>query len=114
VAIELPMPDHEARRAAIRHYAPTMPNSEADLLADQTAGLRLIQLASIVASEAPQGLNEMQRRSLIAELLQGSPNAAERAQRLAAITAGMTPSEISQLVDPTRALPGEPTTRQAR
>ena len=105
VAIELPVPDHEARRAAIRHYAPTMPNSEADLLADQTAGLRLIQLASIVASEAPQGLNEMQRRSLIAELLAGSPNAAERAQRLAAITAGMAPSEIQQLVDPTRALP---------
>ncbi len=105
VAIELPVPDHEARRAAIRHYAPTMPNSETDLLADQTAGLRLIQLASIVASEAPQGLNEMQRRSLIAELLAGSPNASERAQRLAAITAGMAPSEIQQLVDPTRALP---------
>ena len=105
VAIELPVPDHQARRAAIRHYAPAMPNSEADLLADQTAGLRLIQLASIVASEAPQGLNEMQRRSLIGELLAGSPNAAERAQRLAAITAGMAPSEIQQLVDPTRALP---------
>ncbi|SBT08806.1 AAA ATPase central domain protein [Candidatus Accumulibacter aalborgensis] len=105
VAVELPMPDSEARRSAIRHYAPAMPVSEADLLAAQTAGLRLIQLASIVASESPQGLNETQRRSLIAELLQGSPNAAERAQRLAAITAGMTPNEIQQLVDPTRALP---------
>ncbi len=38
-------------------------------------------------------------------MLQGSPNAAERAEKLAAITAGMTPNEIQQLVDPTRALP---------
>jgi transitional endoplasmic reticulum ATPase len=107
VAIELPMPDREARHAAIGHYAAGMPAAEADLLADHTAGLRLIQLASIVASEAPQALSEQQRRSLIVGLLQGSPNAEQRAQRLAAITAGMTPGEIQQLVDPTRALPEE-------
>ena len=105
VAIELPMPDRDARRAAIRHYAPALPESDADLLADQTAGLRLIQLANLVASEAPQGLSEVQRRNLIVGLLAGSPNASERAQRLAAITAGMTPGEIQQLVDPTRELP---------
>ncbi|MEF8732810.1 MAG: hypothetical protein V5B40_13185 [Candidatus Accumulibacter meliphilus] len=38
-------------------------------LADHTAGLRLIQLASIVTSEAPQALSEQQRRSLIVGLL---------------------------------------------
>jgi len=105
VAIELPMPDHAGRLAAIRHYAPAMPPTEADGLAGQTAGLRLIQLASIVAGEAPQGMNHGQRRTLIAELLQGSPQAAERAEKLAAITAGMTPAEIRQIVDPTRRLP---------
>ncbi len=110
VALELPMPDRTERRTAIGHYAPRLPPAEADLLADQTAGLRLIQLASIVASEAPQGLSETQRRKLIADLLAGSPNAAARAEKLAAITAGMTPDEIRQLVDPTRALPeaGDP------
>jgi transitional endoplasmic reticulum ATPase len=110
VAIELPMPDRASRQAAIRHYAPAMPPGEAEQLADQTAGLRLIQLASIVASEAPQGMSHAQRRALIAGLLQGSPQAAERAEKLAAITAGMTPAEIRQLVDPTRALPdnGDP------
>ncbi|EXI84853.1 MAG: ATP-dependent zinc metalloprotease FtsH 3 [Candidatus Accumulibacter sp. BA-94] len=46
-----------------------------------------------------------QRRTLIAELLQGSPQAVERAEKLAAITAGMTPAEIRQIVDPTRKLP---------
>ena len=105
VAIELPMPDQPSRLAAIRHYAPAMPPTEAGELAGQTAGLRLIQLASIVASEAPQGMSHAQRRTLIAELLQGSPQAAERADKLAAITAGMTPAEIRQIVDPTRKLP---------
>jgi transitional endoplasmic reticulum ATPase len=105
VAIELPMPDHASRLAAIRHYAPAMPPGEAGELAGQTAGLRLIQLASIVASEAPQGMSHAQRRALIAGLLQGSPQAEERAEKLAAITAGMTPVEIRQIVDPTRTLP---------
>ncbi|QKS31742.1 MAG: ATP-binding protein [Candidatus Accumulibacter similis] len=105
VAIELPMPDHAGRLAAIRHYAPAMPPAEAAELAGQTAGLRLIQLASIVASEAPQGMSHGQRRTLIAGLLQGSPQADERAEKLAAITAGMTPAEIRQIVDPTRTLP---------
>ncbi|EXI74076.1 MAG: ATP-dependent zinc metalloprotease FtsH 1 [Candidatus Accumulibacter sp. SK-11] len=99
------MPDHASRLAAIRHYAPAMSPTEAAELAGQTAGLRLIQLASIVASEAPQGMSHAQRRTLIAELLQGSPQAAERADKLAAITAGMTPAEIRQIVDPTRKLP---------
>ena len=105
VAIELPMPDQPSRLAAIRHYAPAMPPAEAGELAGQTAGLRLIQLASIVASEAPQGMSHGQRRALIAGLLQGSPQAEERAEKLAAITAGLTPVEIRQIVDPTRTLP---------
>jgi hypothetical protein len=50
-----------------------MPAAEADRLADRladhTAGLRLIQLASIVTSEAPQALSEQQRRSRIVGLL---------------------------------------------
>jgi SpoVK/Ycf46/Vps4 family AAA+-type ATPase len=104
-AIEVAMPDRAARAAAIRHYAPKMPPQQMQLLADQTAGLRVIQLASIVASEGPQGLSEAQRVQLIDSLLAGTPNAGERAAKLAAITAGMTPDEIRLLVDPTRSLP---------
>lgn len=104
-AVELPIPERAARDRAIRYYAPKMPDEQVLVLADQTAGLRVIQLASIVASEGPQGLNEGQRSKLIGELLQGTPNAAERSAKLAAITSGMTPDEIRQLVDPTRPLP---------
>lgn len=104
-AIEVPMPDKRLREEAIRHYAPAMPAEQALRLADQTAGLRAIQLGSIVAAEGAQGLSEAERAGLIGKLLTGQPNAAERAARLATITGGMTPEEIAALVDPTRPLP---------
>ncbi len=104
-AIELPMPDRAAREAAIRHYAPKMSAEQAARLADHTAGLRAIQIASIVAGEGP-GLSESERLELIRKLLSGSPQAEERAAKLAAITAGLAPEEIARLIDPTRELPG--------
>ncbi len=104
-AVEIPMPDKIARESALRHYAPGMSDDQAIHLADQTAGLRIIQLAAIVASDTPQGLDEKQRATLIDELLKGTPNARERATKLASITSGMTPDEIRQLIDPARSLP---------
>ncbi len=100
-AIELPMPDQVERSAAIRHYAPHMPEAQVTRLAGHTAGLRSIQLASIVAGEGP-GLSQGERLKLIGELLAGTPNAAARAEKLADITAGMTPDEIRRLIDPER------------
>lgn len=104
-AIEVPMPDKRTREEAIRHFAPAMPPEQVARLAEQTAGLRAIQLGSIVAAEGTQGLTEAERAALIGKLLAGQTNAAERAARLATITAGMTPEEIAALVDPTRPLP---------
>lgn len=104
-AVEIPMPDLVTRQQAIRHYAPAISEDQTGRLADQTAGLRIVQLAAIVASDRPQGLDEQQRISLIHELLQGTPNAGERAAKLATITSGMTPDEIRQLIDPSRTLP---------
>jgi len=100
-AVELPMPDQDERAAAIRHYAPRMPDAQVARLAGHTAGLRAIQLASIVAGEGP-GLSQGERLKLIGELLAGTPNAAARAEKLADITAGMTPDEIRRLIDPER------------
>lgn len=104
-AVEIAMPDAALRETAIRHYAAQMPADQVKRLAAQTAGLRLIQLSSIVSSEGPQSLSESARIKLIADLLQGTPQAEERASKLASITAGMDPEEIRQLVDPTRSLP---------
>jgi transitional endoplasmic reticulum ATPase len=58
VAIELPMPDQPSAARGDPPLRAAMPPAEAGELAGQTAGLRLIQLASIVASEAPQGLSQ--------------------------------------------------------
>lgn len=104
-AVELPMPDLAERQAAIRHYAPRMSEAQAARLAGHTAGLRTIQLASIVAGEGP-GLSQAERLKLIGQLLAGTPNADARAEKLADITAGMTPDEIRRLIDPER--PPEP------
>ena len=52
-AVEVPMPDRAERNIAIRHYAPKMSLEQAARLADHTAGLRAIQIASIVAGEGP-------------------------------------------------------------
>ena len=104
-AIQIPMPDFGNRLAAVRHYATSIPSDQAERLADHTAGLRTVQIASIVSSDKPQGLDENQRMALISKLLDGTPNAAGRAAKLATITSGMTPDEIRQLIDPSRALP---------
>lgn len=105
-AVEVPVPDLSLREGAIRHYAPSMPAEQARRLADHTAGLRVIQLVSIVAGEGRQGMSEAEREALIEDLLRGTPNAEDRARKLAAITAGMAPEEIRHLVDPTKRLPG--------
>lgn len=104
-AIEIPMPDKRLREEAIRHFSPAMPSEQILRLAEQTAGLRAIQLGSIVAAEGAQGMSENERADLIVKLLAGQPNASERAARLATITAGMTPEEIAALVDPNSTLP---------
>ncbi|MEO8122213.1 MAG: ATP-binding protein, partial [Rhodoferax sp.] len=51
------------------------------------------------------GLSEPERRALIVQLLQGTTDAEQRATTLATITAGMTPAEITKLIEPGKALP---------
>ncbi len=105
VAIEIPMPDVATRRRVINHLAPKLTPAQLDLFSERTGGLRTVQLASIMASSEDHGLREEQRRSLILELLRGTPDAENRAATLATITAGMTPTEIARLIEPAKALP---------
>lgn len=105
-AVEIPMPDRALRQEVIRRFAPNMPEDQRSRLADHTAGLRSIQLASIVSGEGP-GMTEAERLELLRSLLQGTPHAEERATKLVAITAGLPPDEIRRLIDPTRELPGD-------
>lgn len=104
-AIEIPMPDLELRQRVIAFFAPKLSAHQVDLFSERTGGLRTVQLASILASSEGQGLSEPERRALILQLLQGTPDAETRATTLASITAGMTPAEIGKLIEPGKALP---------
>ncbi|MDB5930530.1 MAG: ATPase, central domain protein [Polaromonas sp.] len=104
-AIEIPMPDLAQRQQVIAFFAPRLTPEQVALFSERTGGLRTVQLASIMAGSEGQGLSEAQRRALIAQLLRGTPDADTRADTLATITAGMTPGEITRLIEPGRVLP---------
>ncbi|MFP8779033.1 ATP-binding protein [Hydrogenophaga sp. RWCD_12] len=103
-AIEIPMPDLPLRKKVIGHFAPQLSEHQKTLFSERTSGLRTVQLANILAAKG-QGLSEAERRTLIGQLLEGTPDAQERANTLATITAGMTPAEITRLIEPGKTLP---------
>jgi len=104
-AVEIPMPDLAARKRVIAFLAPKLSEQQLTLFSERTGGLRTVQLASIMASSEGQGMSEAQRRTLILQLLEGTPDAESRASTLATITAGMTPEEIARLIEPGKTLP---------
>ncbi len=105
--VKVPMPRLEERYALLRHLDPKMSEHDAARLAEITAGLKLIQVKSIIASdaEAPEGDREERKKFLIA-LLSGGPTkdptkeTLERADKLAAMTQGMTKDAIRKLISP--------------
>ena len=104
-AIEIPMPDLPTRQRVIAFLAPQLTEQQIKLFSERTGGLRTVQLTSIMAGSEGQGLSEAQRRALILGLLQGTADAEPRATTLATITAGMTPAEITKLIEPGKTLP---------
>ena len=104
-AIEIPMPDLPLRQKVIGFFAPKLTAHQIELFSERTSGLRTVQLANILAGSKGHGLSEAERRALIGQLLEGTPDAAARADTLAAITAGMTPAEITRLIEPGKTLP---------
>ncbi|MBU4181597.1 MAG: AAA family ATPase [Gammaproteobacteria bacterium] len=104
-AIEIPMPDLPLRKKVIGFFAPKLTAHQIDLFSERTSGLRTVQLANILAGSKGHGLSEAERRELIGKLLEGTPDATARADTLATITAGMTPAEITRLIEPGKTLP---------
>lgn len=104
-AIEIPMPDLAQRKRVMAFFAPKLTEQQVTLFSERTGGLRTVQLASILASSQGHGMSEPERRALILQLLQGTPDAESRATTLATITAGMTPTEIGKLIEPGKTLP---------
>ena len=103
-AVQVPLPDLEERVAVIRHVDKTIDAAHAQRLAEHASGLRAVQIAQLLTPREA-GLNESERLKLIRSLLGDTPDAAERANKLASITRGMEPDEIRHLINPAHPLP---------
>lgn len=99
-AVEVPLPSEALRARVVRASAKGLDEDEIALLAAHTSGLRAIQVERIVSSQVDTALTDEGRAKLINRLLEGQPNAAERAKKLSTITAGQTEEEIIALVSP--------------
>lgn len=104
-ALEVPMPDLATRIETIRALDDKLGERQVQLYAERMAGLRAVQIESLMRASGDGAMSEPERERLIAQLLAGAPDAAERARRFAGITAGMTAEEIVKLVEPTKAVP---------
>jgi AAA+ superfamily predicted ATPase len=98
--VEVPMPDVETRRAAARLADPRLPERDAERYAEVTAGLKAIQIASILAPPPASEDEAAERESFIAGILGAGADVPARARKLAALTVGLAREEIRKLLAP--------------
>ncbi len=103
--VEVPMPERATRKSAAMLADPRLTERDGERYADITAGLKAIQIASILTPPPAAEEESAARESFIAGLLGGGPDAAQRAHKLAALTADLNRDEIKTLLAPTAATP---------
>ena len=103
--VEVPMPDRETRKSAALLADSRLTERDAERYADITAGLKAIQISSILTPPPPAEEESAERESFIVGLLGGGSDAAQRAHKLAALTADLSRDEIKKLLAPTAAAP---------
>ena len=92
--VKVPMPDVETRAAAIRHINPELDTAQLDRFSTTTAGLRIVQLKSLLQPAPAAEENADTRFRFLMKLL-GNEG---RARKMASLTQGMSEEEISDLV----------------
>ena len=97
--VEIPMPDHATRKAAARHADKRLTDQETERYAEVTAGLKSIQILTILTPPPASEEEKREREEFIAGILTG-PDAAERAAKLAELTTGMSREEVAKLLGP--------------
>jgi len=105
--IEVPMPNAEERRAAACFADSRLAAHEVDRYAELTAGLKAVQIISILTPPPAQDTDTSARERFIISLLGDAPDSKERAAKLAALTSGMNFDEIRKLVAPNAATPAQ-------
>jgi AAA+ superfamily predicted ATPase len=103
--VEVPMPDHDTRRQAAMLADSRLTEKDGERYAGITAGLKAIQIASILTPQPVAEDEFSDREAYITSLLGGGPDAASRAHKLATLTSNLNRDEIKELVAPTAAEP---------
>ena len=103
--VEVPMPDLATRREAARLADTRLTEKDAERYAGITAGLKSIQIASILTPQPAAEEELSDREAFIAGLLGGDADAAGRAHKLATLTSGLSREEVKELVAPKAPVP---------
>lgn len=98
--VDLPMPDRDTRKVAAQLADPRLSEKEADRYAEVTAGLKAVQIISILTPPQASESEAVDREAYIAAILGGGTDAQARAKKLSSLTAGMQRDEIRQLLAP--------------
>ena len=98
--VEVPMPDRDTRRAAALVADPKLSVKEADRYAETTAGLKAIQIISILTPPSSTETEFADRQAFIRRLLGDTADADGRSRKLASLTAGLNHDEIQKLLAP--------------
>jgi transitional endoplasmic reticulum ATPase len=98
--VQIPMPDLEGRRAAARLADPRLTDKDVDRYAEITAGLKAVQIASILRPPPASEDEAAEREAFIAGILGSGPDVSVRAHKLAALTTGLEREEIRKLLAP--------------
>jgi transitional endoplasmic reticulum ATPase len=103
--VEVPMPDRDTRKQAAMLADARLTEKDGERYAEITAGLKAIQIASILTPPPAVEEDSADREAFIASLLGGGADAASRAHKLAALTSDLNRDEIKELLAPTASAP---------
>jgi transitional endoplasmic reticulum ATPase len=98
--VDVPMPDRETRKAAAALADRTLTDKEVDRYAEITAGLKAIQVLTILTPPPVSESEARDREAFISGILGSGADVPERARKLAQLTAGMASDEIAKLLAP--------------
>lgn len=98
--VDVPMPDRETRQAAAALADRTLTEKEAARYAEITAGLKAIQVLTILTPPPASETDTRDREAFISGILGPGADVPERARKLAQLTAGLSRDEIAKLLAP--------------
>ena len=98
--VDVPMPDRETRKAAAALADRSLTEKETERYAEITAGLKAIQVLTILTPPPVSETDTRDREAFISGILGSGADVPERARKLAQLTAGLGRDEIAKLLAP--------------